>query len=159
MEDLSNINDLNNINELLGDFELFSFDADKIINIIITYFFIILIIFLIILLIISISNYKLLKKAGRKGWEAFIPFLGTYELFEISGIDGYLIFIQFIPAVGHLIYKTIKMINKVKLSEKFNQNNVLFQSGLVLLPVIFLPILAFSDKKYIVSDNPNENAI
>ena len=159
MEDLSNINDLNNINELLGDFELFSFDADKIVNIIITYFFIILIFFLIILLIISISNYKLLKKAGRKGWKAFIPFLGTYELFEISGIDGYLIFIQFIPAVGHLIYKTIKMINKVKLSEKFNQNNVLFQTGLVLLPVIFLPILAFSDKKYIVNDKPNENAI
>ena len=51
------------------------------------------------------------------------------------------------------------MINKVKLSEKFNQNNVLFQTGLVLLPVIFLPILAFSDKKYIVNDNPNENAI
>lgn len=159
MEDLSNINDLNNINELLGEFELFSFDADKIANLIMTYFLIILIIFLIILLIISISNYKLLKKAGRKGWKAFIPFLGTYELFEISGIDGYLIFIQFIPAVGHLIYKTIKMINKVKLSEKFNQTNVLFQVGLILLPIIFLPILAFSDKKYIVNDKTNTNTI
>jgi Ni2+-binding GTPase involved in maturation of urease and hydrogenase len=38
-----------------------------------------------------------------------------------------------------------------RLTENFNKTDLLFQVGTILLPFIFLPILAFSDKKYSLS--------
>lgn len=33
---------------------------------------------------VSLGRMKILEKAGRKRWKAFVPFLGTYELYAIS---------------------------------------------------------------------------
>lgn len=141
---------LTNTNELLEIFQ--SINIEKITISILKYLIVILIIITIIYSITSIANYKILKKANRKGWKAFIPFLNTYEIYEITGISGYLFLTIFIPIIGPIIHTTIKTINKVKLSQKFEKDNIIYQIGLILLPWIFLPILAFSDTKYIDND-------
>ena len=52
---------------------------------------IIIFIFVILLLILAVSileligKWKLLKKAGKKGWEAIIPYYSTWTIVEISG--------------------------------------------------------------------------
>ena len=53
----------------------------------------------------------------------------------------------------------IKIINKIRLTENFNKTDLLFQVGTILLPFIFLPILAFSDKKYTFNDKVQQNNI
>ncbi len=50
-------------------------------------FLIIPLIFLTLLVLLSIANWKLFKKAGRKGWESIIPFYNSYVLTEIAGLN------------------------------------------------------------------------
>lgn len=52
-------------------------------------FLFLFILFLIVAFIVIayIANWKLFKKAGKKGWECLIPFYSSYVLTEIAGLN------------------------------------------------------------------------
>ena len=98
----------------------------------------------IIAVIILISYWKIFEKAGRQGWEGIIPFYNSWVMAEIVGKPGWLGLLTFIPYLGmivaiYLIYLLAKSFGK----------GALFALGMLFLPFIFFPILAFGDAKYL----------
>ena len=97
---------------------------------------------LVTVLVIFISFARLFVKAGYEWWEGIIPLYNLMVLFEIFGFPrwwGVIAFVlSFVPIANFVLWIYIS----VKLARCFNRGD-LFIVGLVLLPIIFLPILAF----------------
>lgn len=108
----------------------------------------ILVIIILTFLALSIANliysivcyYKIFKKAGKEGWEIFIPIYNIVVLTEISGLSmWYLLFIV-IPGIGMWIFFIMLY---VELSKRFGKSTG-FAMGLLFLNPIFIGILAFN---------------
>jgi len=97
-----------------------------------------------IIILVIVSLWKIYEKAGKPGWASIVPIYNTIVLLDIVGKPWWWIFLFMIPIVN--IVFAIWMINL--LSKSFGKD-VGFTIGLILLPVIFYPILAFGDAKYI----------
>ena len=115
-----------------------------------------LLIFGIATLIATVSYWKLLSKAGKPGWAILIPFYGSYKMFETTfGVGyGYLTFlplatiiINFIPILGQIVsiivYVLYLFVFPVMFAKRYGAGNLL-AIGILFLPAICLPILAFS---------------
>ena len=122
--------------------------------------YILLIVFLITILIISM--WKIFKRNSKPGYYALIPGLNLWILFKLSGLKGYLSLIILISFVLIfilinkllLIYAIIPLLVivgmlillYVRLSITYNKNKS-YSIGLLLLPLIFFPMLAFDNNK------------
>ena len=104
-----------------------------------------LLIVLPLVIFLIITYWKLFKKAGRNGWEAIVPFYNMYVLTEISGQNGWLFLLTLIPGVGGAIW-TIMV--SIKLAPAFGKDPA-YAIGLIFLPIIFYPILAFGNARYV----------
>ena len=130
-------------------------------------------IFMIIGLAISvfmiIATWKILEKGNKPGWGALIPFYNTYLLCDMTGVNPWWILItalspmlSFIPIIGSLaslaasIYFSILLY--VGLARSFKKEDA-YAIGLILLPIIFLPILAFGKENKYVGKNPMKDII
>lgn len=115
-----------------------------------------LLIFCIATLLATVCYWKLLSKAGKPGWAILIPFYGSYKMFETTfGVGyGYLTFlplatiiINFIPILGQIVsiivYVLYIFVFPVMFAKRYGAGNFL-AIGVILLPVICLPILAFN---------------
>lgn len=102
---------------------------------------IVLVLALIVFLIIT--RWKIYTKAGKPGWACIIPIYNIIVMLEIVGKPWWWIFMFLLPVVN--IVFAIWMINL--LSKSFGQSEG-FTVGLILLPVIFYPILAFGSYTY-----------
>jgi hypothetical protein len=96
-----------------------------------------------ICILLVISTWFIFAKANKPGWAAIIPIYSTLVLLEIIRKPWWWIFLLFIPIVN-IVYAIFMM---RELARVFGQG-VGFTIGLILLPFIFLPILAFGDYKY-----------
>jgi len=105
---------------------------------------IIIIIYLGIILLVVASMWKIFTKAGKPGWAAIIPIYNTIVLLEIVKKPVWWIILFFIPFVNIVI--AIMVAHQLSLS--FGKG-VGFTIGLVLLGIIFYPILAFGDARYL----------
>lgn len=115
--------------------------------------------FIFVMIVISIisiiSMWKIFTKAGQEGWKSIIPIYNNYVLFELTGLKGWYVFLSFIPFVGSAIMLVFNILCDIKLSRSFGKDTG-FAIGLIFLPIIFLPILAFDNSTYIGPDgNPN----
>lgn len=83
------------------------------------------------------------QKGGQAGWKCLVPFYNMYVLMEISGKPGWWMFLLFVPLVGvaFLLFAMLSLAKKFRRSE-------LFGVGLLLLPMIFFPLLAFGGSEY-----------
>ena len=111
-------------------------------------------------ILVIVAKWKLLEKGNKPGWGALIPVYNTYLFCELVGINPYWILIvllspvlNIIPILGSLfvfgitIYFNILL--NVSIAKSFNKDSG-FAIGLILLPIVFYPILAFSkDTKYV----------
>jgi hypothetical protein len=104
-------------------------------------FFFIMIILGVLMLV---SQWKIYKKAGKPGWAVLVPIYNIIVLLEIVGKPIWWIFLMFIPFVNIIF----GIIIANELSKSFGLNGW-FTVGLVLLPFIFYPILAFGNYEYI----------
>ena len=95
---------------------------------------------LIIIVLITVANWFIFEKMGRKGWEAIIPFYNFYVLCESLYNAGWKMLLALIPLYN--IYFGFKV--NIDLAHKFNQSTG-FGIGLVLLPFVFYPILGFGN--------------
>ena len=101
-------------------------------------------IFLIIIIIPVIAMWKLYKKANKPGWACLIPIYNLIVLLEIVGKPWWWLLLMLIPIVNIVIL----IIVYHNLSLSFGKGGE-FTVGLILLGIIFLPILAFGDAKYV----------
>lgn len=99
---------------------------------------------LIVTAILIVSQWIIYTKAGKPGWACLIPIYNIIVLLEIIGKPWWWLILMLIPFVNFII--AIWMTNL--LSKSFGKGAG-FTLGLLFLPVIFYPILAFSSAKYV----------
>ena len=97
-----------------------------------------------ITVLMVVSMWKIFTKAGRPGWEAIIPYYSFYVMYEIAWGNGWLFLLNLIPFVGFVV----NIMATYKLAKSFEQG-VGTTIGLLVLPAIFYPMLAFSNAQYI----------
>lgn len=120
---------------LKNDFmEEFSLIADLIFGII--YFF--------VGILLTASMWQIYTKFGEKGWTVLIPIYNTIVLLRIADKKWFpSIFLLLIPIVNLYylfdIYRTI--------AGKLGKDSDGFALGMLILPFIFFPLLAFGNNK------------
>lgn len=88
--------------------------------------------------------WMVFTKAKKPGWAAIVPIYNIVVLLEIIGKPIWWIVLFLIPCVNIVI----SFIVFIALAERFGKSQG-FGIGLALLPFIFLPMLGFSNAKYL----------
>ena len=94
------------------------------------------------------AYWQIYVKAGEPGWASLIPIYNAYVLLRIAGKPGWWLILLFIPVVNIVV----AVMACLGLAQAFGKGTG-FTIGLILLPFIFIPILGFSDAKYIYLNN------
>ncbi|RPI59981.1 MAG: signal peptidase I [Planctomycetaceae bacterium] len=90
--------------------------------------------------LVIVSMWKVFQKAGQPGWAAIIPIYNLVIIVKIANKPLWWIILLLIPIVNIIVY--------IAFAEKFGKSAG-FGVGIALLGFIFMPILAFSDAKYL----------
>ena len=119
-----------------------------------SFLILIFIISLVLSVLILVSIWKIFKKFNKPGWYSIVPFLNLWTLFEISGIKG---FWSIIP-IANVIFLILLLF---KLPVRLGRTAI-FGLGLLFLPYVFFPILAFSKETLtldedLVKEDDNDN--
>ena len=93
--------------------------------------------------LLLIAGWKILTKAGEKGWKAIIPFYNMYTMVKIVDGKGIKFLLFLIPVVG-FIYD---IIFSIRMAKAFGKGTG-FGIGILLLPNIFTLILGFGSAEY-----------
>jgi len=104
---------------------------------------IMMIIWLALAVFMIITLWKLFSKAGQPGWAAIIPIFNTYIMLKVAGKPGWWLLLLFIPLVNFVIM----ILAMVGIAQNFGKGGG-FAVGLIFLPIIFYPILAFGSAQY-----------
>ena len=102
------------------------------------------VIYLASVVICIIAMWKLFEKAGKPGWAAIIPIYNLIILIEIVGKPTIWILWLLIPCVN--IVFAVWLTNLF--SKSFGKSEG-YTVGLILLPMVFYPLLAFGDNPYL----------
>jgi hypothetical protein len=100
-----------------------------------------LIYFAIIIVFIA-SMWKIFTKAGKPGWAAIIPIYNIIVLLEIVGRPMWWILIYLICA------PIAAIIISIDLAKSFGKD-IGFGIGLIILPIVFMPMLGFGAATYV----------
>jgi hypothetical protein len=103
----------------------------------------IMIIYLVLIVSIIVSMWKIFTKAGKPGWAAIVPIYNIIVLQEIVGKPAWWIILYFIPLVNLVI-----AVWTTNLLSKSFGNSEGFTLGLLFLPFVFYPVLAFGNSSY-----------
>ncbi len=95
-------------------------------------------------ILMIVCYWILFNKAKKHGWAAIVPFYNSYVMFDIAFGNGILFLLMFVPIVN--IVFSIMMC--FKFATAFGKGTG-FGFGLLFLPVVFYPILAFGSSKYV----------
>ena len=98
---------------------------------------------LLLAVVIIASLWKIFTKAGQPGWMALVPILNIITLLNIIGKPVWWLVLFIIPLAN--FYVAIMM--PIELAKAFGQSTG-FAIGLLLLPVVFYPMLAFGSAAY-----------
>ena len=103
-------------------------------------FFIVLVIAVFFIAVI----WKLFTKAGEPGWAAIVPIYNIIVMLKIAGKPVWWIILLIIPIVSIVV--SILMV--IGIGKNFGKGAG-FIIGMIFLPFIFYPILAFGSAEYI----------
>ena len=120
------------------------------------------IIVLSLLIVCIVAQWKLFKKAGKKGWESIIPIYNTWVLIEISGLNWWYFLISIgmsiintaangFGTINYIIGLYINFICYYNLAKKTKQNEILY--GILGAFISFVPTLILGFSKNITFDN------
>jgi len=101
------------------------------------------IIYCAIIVFMVATMWKIFAKAGEPGWTCLVPIYNTCVWLKIAGKPMWWILLLLIPFVGLII----AILAVIGLANKFGKGGG-FAVGLIFLPIIFYPILAFGDAEY-----------
>ena len=115
-------------------------------------------------ILLIIAEWKILTKAGEKGWKSLIPIYNTYIFFKIAkmNVGWFVAFLvsmvlavvfasiaslQWLALIGIIIAIVVGIAFNLKLADAFGKGTG-FKIGLILLPNIFTLILGFGSSEY-----------
>ena len=99
---------------------------------------------IIIATICIIAHWKIFVKAGKPGWAAIIPIYNAIVLLEIIGKPIWWVFLILFPCTSFIFAVWATNL----LSKSFGHSEG-FTVGLILLPFVFYPVLAFGNYQYL----------
>ena len=129
---------------------------EELINLILGASIIIILLVIVLLIPVLIAKWKLFKKAGKNGWEIFIPFYSTWVLIEIAGLNWWYFLIAIagsilsflgIEGLGWLTTIASYLISFLvyyNIAKKMKQNEILYGILGIFVPIVPLLILGFS---------------
>jgi hypothetical protein len=97
-----------------------------------------------IMVLTFLISWKVFEKAGKPGWAAIIPIYNMVVLLEIVDKPIWWLLLFFVPVANIIVALIVYM----ELAKRFGQG-VPFAIGLLLLPVVFMAILAFGSAQYL----------
>ena len=97
-------------------------------------------------ILIMLGGNKIFKKANQKEVTAYYPILNLFTMLEITDTSIYLGILFFVPALN-VIALSIML---YRLGKVFN-TSITYKIGLVLLPIVCYPLLAFGTYQYKVA--------
>jgi hypothetical protein len=100
-------------------------------------------IWLALIVVIVAAGWVVFTKAGKPGWAAIVPIYNLIVLMEICGRPLWWFVLLLIPCVQIVIGAIVS----IDLAKSFGKD-VVFGILIWLLPVIFVPILAFGSAQY-----------
>jgi len=103
-----------------------------------------LLLMLAVILITVVSCWRMFAKAGKPGWASIVPVYNMVVWLQISGKPVWWIALCFIPFVNVVV----SVLCGFALARNFGRGKA-FGLGLVVLPWIFFPVLAFGDDVYL----------
>ena len=118
-------------------------------NLFIMAFFIILAIAVAVFIIVA--EWKLFSKANQPGWAIFIPIYNILVLLKVAKMSWWNILLLLIPIVNIVITFMVY----INIAKNYGKDAG-FGVGMVFLPVIFIPVIAFGNAVYV--DNRVEGA-
>ncbi len=95
-----------------------------------------------------VSNWKIFTKAGKPGWASLVPIYNLVIMLRIACMPEWMIILFFLPLANAFV----GLIMQAKIVKAFGKSTG-FVIGYFLLPLIFLPILAFDNSQYMGSNN------
>lgn len=104
----------------------------------------------------TIGKWKVLKKAGKNGWEALIPYYSTWVFCEVASVKWWFFLIilgcSLLSGDGNGFLSLLLLVAgyfiNYNIALKFGKEPVGYAFGLTLLPFIFYPILGMGSAKY-----------
>ena len=89
--------------------------------------------------------WQLFKKAGEPGWAAIVPFYNIYVMLKVADKPGWwLPVILFVPFLSIVLW----ILMLVAIAQNFGKGAG-YALGLIFLPFIFVPVLAFGKASYL----------
>lgn len=110
--------------------------------------------FLVVYLLCSFVISKIFKKGDIKEYKAYVPICNFINLLKLADFKWYYIFLFIIPVIN--IWFSIYF--NIRLGMKFNKEKG-FITGMILLPIVFYPILAFNKDEYDARHEYKPNAL
>lgn len=102
-----------------------------------------MIIWLAVMVLMVVSMWKVFTKAGQPGWACLVPFYNIYIMLKIAGKPGWWLILFLIPVVNLIM----AIITYIALAANFGKGAG-FAIGMIFLPFVFFPMLAFGDAEY-----------
>lgn len=99
--------------------------------------------YLAILVLMVASMWKLYVKANEPGWAAIVPIYNLVILLKIVGKPIWWIVLFLVPLVSFVAVILVY----VSFARSFGKGTG-FAIGMLFLPFVFIPLLAFSDSTY-----------
>ena len=103
--------------------------------------------------LIVVSYWKIFVKAGKPGWAAIVPIYNFIVMCEIAGKPWWYVLLLCVPIAN--IYAIVVVYNGI--AKKFGKSTG-YTVGMIFLPVIFVPMLAFG-KNNVLSDDMSTSAV
>lgn len=103
---------------------------------------------LVVYILVVIAMWKVFTKAGKPGWASLIPVYNMVVMYQIVGLNPWLLLLYLIPFVNWIAALVLSIMLNVKLAKVFGKSTG-FAICLIFLNPIFLLILGFGDAKYI----------
>ena len=98
----------------------------------------------IIAAVVIVSRWKIFTKAGKPGWASIVPIYSTWVFVEILQKPPLWFWLMIFPCTMPIF----AILGMIQLAKVFGKETG-FAIGLILLPLVFLPILAFGSAKYV----------
>ena len=106
----------------------------------------------VIYVLLIIAMWKIFTKAGKPGWASIVPIYNVIVMFQIIGLNPWLLLLYLIPVVNFVVAIVFSIMQASRLSKAFGKGTG-FAFGLFFLNPIFLLMLGFGDSKYIGIQN------
>jgi hypothetical protein len=96
-----------------------------------------------LMVLMIVAMWKLYTKAGQPGWGSIIPIYNVYLMFKIAGKPGWWLLLLFVP-IANIVVSILMLVG---IANAFGKGGG-YVFGLLFLPFIFYPMLAFGDATY-----------